>query len=115
VDINQVNKSWDRNKENMGAYYLDVYKLENKFYALEFHHVVHDNNVVVENLSKLGFTHAQVPVGVFVQELHASSIPKPTLMTTDPGPPQPGQEVMMIDVDWLQPVTTHPGKYRTIA
>jgi hypothetical protein len=115
VDINQVNKSWDRNKENMDAYYLDVCKLENKFYALECHHVVHDNNVAVDNLSKLGFTHAQVPVRVFVHELHVSSIPKPTLMTTDPGPPQPGQEVMMIDVDWLQPVTTHPGKYRTIA
>jgi hypothetical protein len=24
-------------------------------------------------------------------------------MTTDPAPSQPGQEVMMIDVDWQQP------------
>jgi ribonuclease HI len=29
VVINQVNKSWDRNKENMGAYFLEVRKLEN--------------------------------------------------------------------------------------
>jgi ribonuclease HI len=31
VVINQVNKSWDRNKENMDAYCLEVRKLENKF------------------------------------------------------------------------------------
>jgi ribonuclease HI/dsDNA-binding SOS-regulon protein len=43
VVINQVNKSWDRNKENMDAYCLEVRKLENKFYGLEFHHVVRDN------------------------------------------------------------------------
>jgi ribonuclease HI len=29
VVINQVNKSWDRNKENMDTYYLEVRKLEN--------------------------------------------------------------------------------------
>jgi ribonuclease HI len=33
VVINQVNKSWDRNKENMDAYRLEVRKLENKFYG----------------------------------------------------------------------------------
>jgi ribonuclease HI len=40
VVINQVNKSLDRNKENMDAYCLEVRKLENKFYGLEFNHVV---------------------------------------------------------------------------
>jgi hypothetical protein len=34
VVINQVDKSWDRNKENMDAYCLEVRKLENKFYGL---------------------------------------------------------------------------------
>jgi hypothetical protein len=58
VVINQVNKSWDRNKENMDAYYLEVHKLENKFYGLEFHHVVHDKNVSTNVLSKLGSTRA---------------------------------------------------------
>jgi ribonuclease HI len=103
VVINQVNKSWDRNKENMDTYCLEVRKLENKFYGLEFHHVIHDNNVVADVLSKLGSTRAQVPVGVFVHELHAPSIPEPAPTTTDPAPSQPGQEVMMIDVDWRQP------------
>jgi ribonuclease HI len=64
--INQVNKSWDCNMENMDAYCLEVRKLENKFYGLEFHHVVRDNNIVADVLSKLGSTRAQVPAGVFV-------------------------------------------------
>jgi ribonuclease HI len=103
VVINQVNKSWDRNKENMDAYCLQVRKLENKFYGLEFHHVVRDNNVAADVLSKLGSTRAQVPAGVFIQKLHAPSIMEPVPTTTDPAHPPAGQEVMMIDVDWRQP------------
>jgi ribonuclease HI len=103
VVINQVNKSWDHNKENMDAYCLEVRKLENKFYDLEFHHVVRDNNVAANVLSKLGSTSAQVPAGVFVHELHVPSIPKPAPTTTDLAPLLAGQEVMMIDVDWRQP------------
>jgi hypothetical protein len=103
VVINQVNKSWDHNKENMDAYYLEVCKLENKFYGIEFHHVVCDNNVAADVLSKLGSTRAQVPAGVFIHELHAPSIPEPAPPTTDPAHHQAGQEVMMIDVDWRQP------------
>jgi hypothetical protein len=94
---------WDRNKENMDAYYLEVRKLKNKFYGLEFHHIVRDSNVAADVLSKLGSTRAQVPAGVFVHELHAPSIPQPAPTTTDPAHPPAGQEVMMIDVDWRQP------------
>jgi hypothetical protein len=54
-------------------------------------------------LLKLGSTHAQVPAGVFVHELHAPSISEPATTTTDPAHPPAGQEVMMIDVDWRQP------------
>jgi hypothetical protein len=78
--------SWDHNKENMDAYCLEVRKLENKFYGLEFQHIVRDNNVVADVLSKLGSTRAQVPAGVFVHELHAPSIPEPAPTTTDPTP-----------------------------
>jgi ribonuclease HI len=78
VVINQVNKSWDRNKENMDAYCLEVQKLENKFYGLEFHHIVRDNNVAADVLSKLGSTRAQVPAGVFVHELHAEDQERPS-------------------------------------
>jgi hypothetical protein len=83
----------------MDAYCLEVWKLENKFYGLEFHHIVCDNNVAADVLSKLGSTRTQVPVGVFVHELHAPSIPEPARTTIDPAPPA-GQEVMMIYVDW---------------
>jgi ribonuclease HI len=101
--INQVNKSWDRNKENMEAYCLEVRKLENKFYGLEFHHIVRDNKVAADVLSKLGSTRAQVPAGVFIHELHTPSIPEPAPTITDPASSPAGQEVMMIDVDWRQP------------
>jgi hypothetical protein len=87
----------------MDTYCLEVHKLENKFYGLEFHHVVRDNNVAADVLSKLGSTRAQVPAGVFIHELHAPSIPKPAPPTTDPAHPPAGQEVMMTDVDWRQP------------
>jgi ribonuclease HI len=103
VVINQVNKSWDRNKEIMDTYCQEVRKLENKFYALEFHHVVRDKNVAADVLSKLGSTRTQVPQGVFVHELHAPSILEPAPTTTDPAHLPAGQEVMMIDVDWRQP------------
>jgi ribonuclease HI len=100
VVINQVNKSWEHKKENMDTYCLEVCKVENKFYGLEFHHVVCNNNVAADVLSKLGSTRAQVLVGVFVHKLHAPSILEPVPTTTDPVPSQPVQEVMMIDVDW---------------
>jgi ribonuclease HI len=103
VIMNQVNKSWDRNKETMDAYCLDVRKLENKFYGLEFHHIVRDNNVAADIMSKVGSTRAQVPAGVFIHELHAPSIPEQAPTTTDPVPSQAGQKVMMIDMDWRQP------------
>jgi hypothetical protein len=86
----------------MDTYCIEVCKLENKFYGLEFHHVVRDN-VATNVLSKLGSTRAQVPACVFIHELHAPSIPKPAPMTTDPASSPAGQEVMMIDVDWRQP------------
>jgi hypothetical protein len=90
------------NKENMDAYCLEVCKLENKFYGLEFHHVVRDNNIAANVLSKIGSTRAQVPAGVFVHELHTPSIPESAPRTTDPAPLPAGQEVMMINVDWRQ-------------
>jgi ribonuclease HI len=99
VVINQVNKSWDHNKENMDAYCLEVRMLENKFYGLEFHHIVRDNNVAADVLSKLGSIRAQVPAGVFVHELHTPSVPEPAPTTTDPVPLPAGKEDMMIDVD----------------
>jgi hypothetical protein len=51
------------------AYVQEARKLENKFSGLEVHHVLWEHNVGAYTLSKLGSTRAQVPAGVFVQEL----------------------------------------------
>src|SRR5579871_6910337 len=62
--VNQVNKEWDRNAENMDAYCEEVRKLEKNFYGLELHHVIRDNNVATDTLAKLGSTRAEVPAEV---------------------------------------------------
>jgi hypothetical protein len=53
----------------MDAYVQEVRKLENKFSCLEIHHVIWEHNISVDILSKLESTRAQVPAGIFVQEL----------------------------------------------
>jgi hypothetical protein len=75
-----------------------VRKLENKFSGLEVHHVVREHNVGVDLLSKLGSTRAQVPVGVFMQELKQPSIKSSPQVTTDDGL----REVMMLGEDWRE-------------
>ena len=83
----------------MDAYVAEIYKLENKFSGLEIRHIVRDNNIAADVLSKLGSERAKVPAGVFVQELHQPSIKTPDLITTDAT-----REVMMIEVDWREPL-----------
>jgi hypothetical protein len=100
--VQQV-KDWDCNKEAMDAYVAEVRKLENKFSGLEVHHVIRDNNVGADILSKLGSTHAEVPAGVFVQELKHPSIKIPEQTTTDLVPHELDQEVMMLGEDWREP------------
>jgi hypothetical protein len=59
----------------MGKYCTAVWKLEDKFEGLEFHHMERDRNAAADSLSKLGSSQAQVPPGVFVQEVSRPSIP----------------------------------------
>ncbi|MBS2634125.1 hypothetical protein KFY46_25670, partial [Salmonella enterica subsp. enterica serovar 1,4,[5],12:i:-] len=49
-------------------------KLEKHFLGIEFHHVERDYNVAADVLSKLGSSRAEVPSGVFVNELSKPSI-----------------------------------------
>jgi ribonuclease HI len=65
------------NKDTMDAYVMEIRKLENKFSGLEIRHVIHNNNVGADVLSKLGSDQANVPLGVFVHELHHPSIRAP--------------------------------------
>jgi hypothetical protein len=52
--VQQVNKEWDVKKDTMDAYVTKIRKLDNKFSGLEIHHVIRDNNVGEDVLSKLG-------------------------------------------------------------
>ena len=84
--INHINKDWSYTSEKMDAYCTKIRKLEGKFYGLEFHHVVHDENEVADWLSTIGLTRAWVLARVFVQDPRTSMIKQ-------------GQEVK--EVPWL--------------
>ena len=58
----------------MDAYCAKIRKLEGKFYGIEYHHVVRDQNQLADHLSKIGSSHTAIPPGVFVQDLLAPSI-----------------------------------------
>ena len=72
--INQVNKDWSYSSEKMDAYCAEIRKLEGKFYGIEFHHVVRDQNQLADHLSKIGSSRAAIPPRVFVQDLFTLSI-----------------------------------------
>jgi hypothetical protein len=74
--IQQVNKEWDINKDTMDAYLVDT-QAQEQVLGLKIHHVIRDNNVEVDVLSKLGSDRANAPPGVFVHELHHLSIEIP--------------------------------------
>jgi ribonuclease HI len=71
--VQQVNKEWDINKDTMDAYVTEICKLEKKFSGLENHHVIRENNMDADVLSKLDSDRANVPPEVFVHELHHPS------------------------------------------
>jgi hypothetical protein len=64
--------------------------------------VLQEHNVGADILSKLGSTRAQVPLGVFVQELKQPSIKPSPQTSTDAGPQQPDREVMTLGEDWRE-------------
>ena len=81
------------------AYIMEICKLEKKFSVLEIHHVVRENNVGADVLWKLGFDRADLPLGVFVHELHHPSVHQPEQLTIVLGSSEPSREVTMIEVD----------------
>jgi hypothetical protein len=74
VVISQVNKDWNCSTDSMNKYCAVLRKLEDKFEGLEFHHVERDRNAAADALSKLGSSRAQVPPGIFVQEIQQPSV-----------------------------------------
>jgi hypothetical protein len=106
----------------MDAYYKEIRKLEGKFYSTEYSHVVWDKNQAADALSKLGSSRAQVPHGIFVQDLLKPSIKQegdpvvekppdeplvamvssPTTMALSPASARPSQTLTKI-ADWCIP------------
>ena len=74
--INQVNKDWSCSSEKMDAYCAEIRKLKVKFYGIEYHHVVRDQNQLADHLSKIGSSHAMILPRVFIQDLFTLSIRK---------------------------------------
>jgi hypothetical protein len=73
----------------MDAYCKEIIKLEGKFYGIEYTHVVQDKNKVADELSKLGSSRAQVPHGMFVQDLVKPSIKEEVDQVVEKRPDQP--------------------------
>jgi hypothetical protein len=102
LSFSKSTKSGTATRRRWNAYVQEVRKLENKFSGLEVHHVVREHNVGADILSKLGSTRAQVPVGVFIQELKQPSIKFSPQVTIDAGLHQPDREVMTLGEDWRE-------------
>jgi hypothetical protein len=73
----------------MDAYCKEIRKLEGKLYGIEYTHVVQDKNQEANELSKLGSSRAQVPHGMFVQDLIKSSIKEEADQVVEKPPDQP--------------------------
>jgi hypothetical protein len=67
----------------MDTYCGEVRKLEKHFKGLEILHVVRDLNIAADVLAKLGSDKAQVPPGIFVEELTSPSIKQPEHVISD--------------------------------
>ncbi|XP_066333818.1 uncharacterized protein [Miscanthus floridulus] len=100
--INQLNKDWSYSSEKMDAYYAEIRKLEGKFYGIEYHHMVHDQNQLADHLSKLGSSHAVIPLGVFIQDLLAPSIKEDKEVEEVPPAKQLVLAVLLPIADWRE-------------
>ena len=84
----------------MGAYCAEIRKLEKHFQGLEILHVLRDSNIAADVLAKLGSDRAEVPPGVFIEELSAPSIKQPDQTTTELT--AKGNQILVINTSWTQ-------------
>jgi hypothetical protein len=116
--VNQANKVWSCLDDKMLLYCQELHKLENNFDGLEYLHILQAKNEVTDELAKLSSSRAMVPTGVFVQELHETSISKALAKATkaaessqETPPPCESKietpEVMEIHFDWRTPFTIY--------
>ncbi|XP_066361290.1 uncharacterized protein [Miscanthus floridulus] len=100
--INQVNKDWSCSSEKMDAYCTEIRKLEGKFYGIEYHHMIRDQNHLTDHLSKIGSSHAMIPPGFFVQDLYMLSIKEEKEVQEVPPVEQLVLAVPSSVVDWRE-------------
>ena len=92
----------------MGIYCAAIRKLEDKFYGIEYHHVVQADNQATDELSKLGSTQAEVPAGVFIQDLVTPSIKQGQEGVEEMPPIEPLVAVVHgPSSDWREPFTKY--------
>jgi hypothetical protein len=100
--------------DKMLLYCQELRKLENNFDSLEYLHILQRKNEIVDELAKLRSCRAMVPTGVFLQELHETTISKAlakanrAVESSHETPPPPdsitkSHEVMEIHSDWSTP------------
>src|SRR5437762_4699841 len=72
--VNQVQKEYSCTSAKMSAYYQEVTKLEGTFDGLELTRMLRNDNNEADELAKIGSRRAPIPTGVFIQQLHQSTI-----------------------------------------
>jgi len=87
----------------MDLYCKEIRKWESNFYSIEYTHVVRDRNQAADALSKIGSSWAQIPQGVFVQDIHMPSV------GTDLVDKQPNETMLIDDTN----LTTSSHDWRT--
>jgi len=84
----------------MDLYCKEIRRWESNFYGIEYIHVVWDRNQAADALSKIGSSRAQIPQGVFVQDINTPSVgtdlvekpPNKTQLVGDASPTASGYE-----------------------
>lgn len=86
----------------MDAYCSAIRKLEGKFYGIEYHHMVCDQNQLAEQLSKLDSSRAKVPLGVFIHDLTTPSIEEKSEVEETPTTEQLALTISETSNDWRE-------------
>jgi len=95
----------------MDAYCSEIRKLEGKFYGIEYHHVVQDQNQAVDHLSKLGSTISEVSASIFIQDLQTPSFKQEQAIHESSPIEQLVLVIPTLNSDWREPFI----KYLTTA
>jgi ribonuclease HI len=72
--IDQIMKNSHCRDRKMEAYCDEVWRLEDKFYGLEFNHIARRYNETADELAKIASGRTTVPPNVFCRDIHQPSV-----------------------------------------